>query len=97
MSATNHFGDGDEEAEQLFGALLDFCEIFAFQKEVAPTSGYVHYQGYLELVNKHVHSWIQNNLAKHGLHFEFLEGKKGTPIQAWTYATKEVSSSGIVQ
>jgi len=89
MSATEQFGEHDEEAVQLFGALLEFCEIFAYQMEVAPTSGYRHYQGYLELVNKNRHTWIQNQLQRHSLHFEFLEGAKGTPKQAWAYSTKE--------
>lgn len=89
MSATNKFGELDTEAEQLYGALLDVCEIFAFQREVAPTTGYMHYQGYLELVNKNRNTWIQNHLEKHGLHFEFLEGARGTPKQAWAYAVKE--------
>jgi len=89
MSVTNDFGDGDNEAVVLFGALLDFCQIFAFQREIAPNTGYNHYQGYLELVNKNRHTWIQNQLLKSHLHFEFLEGAKGTPIQAWSYATKE--------
>lgn len=89
MSATTDFGDDDAEATQLFGALLDICEIFAYQLEVAPSTGYRHYQGYLELVNKNRHTWIQNQLQRHSLHFEFLEGAKGTPIQAWAYSTKE--------
>lgn len=89
MSVTDSFGEGDTEAIQLYGALLEISECFAFQREVAPTSGYNHYQGYLELVNKHVHTWVQNHLAKHNMHFEFLEGRKGTPMQAWAYATKE--------
>lgn len=88
MSVTDKFVD-DAEPIQLFGALLEICEIFAYQHEVAPKTGYRHYQGYLELVNKNRHTWIQNHLLKHGLHFEFLEGAKGTPRQAWAYATKE--------
>lgn len=89
MSVSEDFGNTDEEAIQLYGALLEICEIFAYQMEVAPSTGYLHYQGYLELVNKNRHTWIQNHLKKHGLHFEYLEGAKGTPMQAWAYATKE--------
>ncbi|ALE29701.1 replication associated protein [Lake Sarah-associated circular virus-29] len=88
MSVSDDFEAGAEPI-QLYGALLEICEIFAYQHEVAPTTGYRHYQGYLELVTKNRHTWIQNQLLKHGLHFEYLVGAKGLPKQAWAYATKE--------
>lgn len=88
MSATDEFGTETDMAEQLYGALVDISDTFAYQLEVAQT-GYRHFQGYLELTNKQRHTWIQNYLAKHGLHFEYLMAAKGTPKQAWGYATKE--------
>lgn len=76
--------DRNDEATQLFGVLIEHCAAFAFQLESAPTTGYLHYQGYFQLVNKKRHTWIQSNMG----HFEFIEGMKGKTSQAWAYATK---------
>lgn len=77
--------DRNNEATDLFGTLIEHCECFAYQLESAPTTGYLHYQGYMKLVNKKRFSWIQTHLRK----FEYLDGMKGKPNQAWAYATKE--------
>nr|WAE42846.1 MAG: replication associated protein [Cressdnaviricota sp.] len=74
----------DEEAMYLYGELIDHCEIFAFQLESAPTTGYVHFQGYFELIIKKQYTWIQKNIR----HFEYIKEAKGTPKQAWEYSTK---------
>lgn len=79
--------DHDAEAEQLFATLVDCCDAFAFQLESAPTTGYLHFQGYFALTNKNRFCWIQNNICK----FEFLQemGKNSSPQKAWSYATKQ--------
>lgn len=74
----------EKEAIELYGTLLEHCDAFAFQLESAPTTGYLHFQGYFELTNKKRFVTIQNNIRK----FEFLEPIKGKPHQAWAYATK---------
>ena len=75
----------EAQAEELCAKLADTCEKYAFQAEAAPTTGYKHFQGYFELNNKNRFEWIQNNIRK----FEFLQERKGSPHQAWTYATKQ--------
>lgn len=89
MSATFGYEDDDLEGWALQGILTPYCKCFAFQLESAPTTGYLHYQGYLELLNKNRHTWIQNLLEQNGMHFEYLKARKGTPQQAWSYATKQ--------
>lgn len=79
------FDDVQEAADFLMGQLLDYCTLFAFQQERAPTTGYLHFQGYLELVNKGRVTTIKSKIYP----FDFLDKRKGTPLQAWTYATKE--------
>lgn len=74
-----------QEADELCGQLVDQCEKYAFQLEAAPTTGYLHFQGYFELVNKKSFDWIQ----KHIRQFEYLKERKGSPHQAWAYATKQ--------
>lgn len=69
------------------GQLLDHCDTFVFQLESAPTTGYQHYQGYFELVNKQRFTWIQNSIRK----FEYLAPAKGTPKQNLCYCTKAES------
>lgn len=82
-------GDDDAitaEGEHLFGQLVNYCDAFAFQLESAPTTGYLHFQGYFALTNKNRYSWIQNHIA----HFEYIEKMKtDKPHQAWAYATKQ--------
>ena len=75
----------EAEANLLYGALLEHCAIFAFQLERAPTTGYLHWQGYFELINKKRLGWIRQNVYD----FDHLDKRKGTPLQAWTYSTKE--------
>lgn len=76
--------DFETEATWLYGQLLEYCDVFAFQLESAPTTGYKHYQGYFELITKNRYTWIQNNIT----HFEYIMEAKGKPQQAWAYATK---------
>lgn len=85
MNAT---GDEDEGWE-LQGVLSDFCSCCAFQVESAPETGYLHFQGYLELVNRNTHVWIQNKLKEHGFHFQFLQRRLGSAQKAWAYSTKD--------
>lgn len=75
------------EAWELQGILMEFCESFIFQVESSPTTGYLHYQGAMWLLNRNRKSWILNNIRK----FEFLQpkSKNSTPKQAWTYGSKE--------
>jgi len=82
---------GEVDIENLYGALLEISDCFAYQKESAPQTGYLHFQGYLELVNKNRHTWIQNHLKQYGYHFEFLQPAKGTfnlhgPIFIYRYS-----------
>lgn len=75
------------EAYELQGILLEFCESFIFQVEAAPETGYLHYQGAMWLLNRNRYAWIQKNIR----HFEYLmpKSKNSTPKQAWTYGSKE--------
>ena len=75
----------EEQADELCAKLIETCEKYAFQAECAPTTGYKHFQGYFELLNKNRFEWIQKNIRK----FEYLMERKGSPKQAWTYATKQ--------
>ncbi|QMW69037.1 replication-associated protein [Crucivirus-534] len=72
------------EAAQLIGKMIDHVDKFAFQLESAPTTGYLHHQGYFELVNKKAKTWILKNIHA----FEFLAPAKGSPKQAWAYSVK---------
>lgn len=91
MSAQTTLPATEEPADALllYGRLIDFCDVFAFQLESAPSTGYLHYQGYLECTIKKRHDTIQKELAKDGLHFEYLHKRKGEPAQAWAYSIKE--------
>lgn len=77
--------DIESEATWLIGQLIDHVKIFAFQLESAPETGYLHYQGYFELEKKNRFEWIQHHIHK----FEFLQERKGSPMDAWKYATKQ--------
>lgn len=74
----------ESEATQLYGQLVDHCTSFAFQLESAPTTGYLHFQGFMQFVNRKRFDWIQTHIQK----FEYLDGMKGKASQAWAYATK---------
>jgi hypothetical protein len=87
-SHADEYNSVDDEALVLYGRLLSMSDCFAYQLESAPDTGYLHYQGYLELRNKNRHTWIQNQLKLDDLHFEYLKMAKGTPRQVWAYATK---------
>lgn len=73
------------EATRLYAKLIDYCDCFAFQLEVGDTKNLVHFQGYFETIIKKRHTTIQNEMG----HFNYLEPIKGSPQQAWAYATKE--------
>lgn len=77
----------ENEALWIIGQLIDHCALYAFQLESAPDTGYAHYQGYFELEKKNRFEWIQ----KHLIQFEFLQERKGTPVQAVAYCTKTSS------
>lgn len=77
--------DREEHAQNLVSKLKEHCDVFAFQLESAPTTGYLHYQGYMELTNKNRKQWILNNIRA----FEYCAPAEGTPKQAWAYSTKE--------
>lgn len=77
----------EAEALWIIGQLVDYCSLYAFQLESAPDTGYPHYQGYFELEKKNRFEWIQ----KHLIQFEFLQERKGTPVQAVAYCTKSSS------
>lgn len=76
--------DREEHAMFLMNKLKPLCSAVAFQLEAAPTTGYLHYQGCMELTNKKRFGWIQQHIRK----FEYLAPMVGTPKQAWSYATK---------
>jgi hypothetical protein len=66
----------NREAEEIIGSMIDHVDKFAFQFECAE-SGYLHHQGYFELVNKKAKTWILKNISM----FEYLAPAKGTPKQ----------------
>ena len=61
-----------KEALVLQQLLIDISEQFAFQIEVAPKTGYIHFQGYLSTKNQMRHSAIQNHLTMYQLHFHYI-------------------------
>jgi len=77
--------DDEDEAWALHAKFLEHCTAAAFQLESAPDTGYLHYQGSFWLINRKRFQWIQKELG----HFEYLQPQKGTPLQAWTYGTKQ--------
>nr|WAE42237.1 MAG: replication associated protein [Cressdnaviricota sp.] len=80
----NEVTDREEHARFLYKKLEEFCGSFAFQLESAPTTGYEHYQGCMELSNKKRKRWILDNIFA----FQYLAPMQGTPKQAWNYSTK---------
>lgn len=81
----NAFDEGaDEEVLYLIGQLTTLCVAFAFQLESAPTTGYLHFQGYFQLLNRNRKGPLLRDLFP----FEYLSPMKGKVKQAWGYATK---------
>jgi hypothetical protein len=77
--------DREEEAKELLAILSPHCQRVVFQLESAPTTGYLHHQGYFELINKKAKTWILNNIFK-PQYLKLAIAKK--PIQSWNYCTK---------
>lgn len=84
LSAPCDVEEAKEYGWELQGMLLEHCSSFCFQLECAPTTGYLHYQGAMFLINRKRYAWIQENIV----HFEYLKPQKGSPIQAWAYGSK---------
>ena len=80
----------NKEALILQQILIDISDQFAFQIEVAPKTGYIHFQGFLGTKNQMRHTAIQAHLEKYQLHFHYIApvAKNSTPKQAFDYATK---------
>jgi len=57
-----------------------------YQREICPTTGQEHYQGYLELVTRQRLQGVKRILEDPAAH---LEQRKGTGVQASDYAQKE--------
>jgi len=76
--------DENPEVLYLIGQLADYCESFCFQLESAET-GYLHFQGCLQLINKRRKHDILRKIHP----FEYLAPNKGTPKQAWHYCSKD--------
>lgn len=74
----------EAEAQALIEKLRPLCTLWAFQLESAPTTGYRHYQGCCEFMNKRRKAWILKNVHP----FEYLAPSKGSPKQNWSYCTK---------
>lgn len=70
------------------GILFDgsWIKYIIWQIEAAPTTGKLHAQGYLELVNPMSFSAIKKRLGDPQAH---LEARKGTPQEAADYCSKE--------
>lgn len=56
-----------------------------FQEEKAPSSGTIHFQGYLETAQAIKMSWLKNNFNNRA-HYDF---RRGTQSEAIAYCTKE--------
>jgi len=80
----NEVTDREAHAKFLMDKLAPLCTACAFQLESAPSTGYLHYQGCMELSGRKRFDWIQKHIRK----FEYLAPMIGTPHQAWNYATK---------
>lgn len=74
-----------DEAKALLDRITPHVQRAAFQLEAAPTTGYLHFQGMMELTNKRAMTWIKANILSNATHLEVM---KGTPKQAWMYCTK---------
>lgn len=77
--------DRFDEVHDLINDLIERVEAFAFQLESAPTTGYLHYQGYFQLINRDRKRHLLDTMRA----FEYLSPCKGSPKQAWCYAVKE--------
>jgi len=73
-----------KEGDALMGLLIDHCKAVTFQLESAPTTGYLHFQGAFQLLNKKRKFWILKNIFE----FEYLAPMKGSCQQAFGYASK---------
>lgn len=74
------------EGEELVGRIIDCCQIYAFQLEVAPTTGQLHWQGYMELLNKKRLTAIKKDIFP--FHYLAKRAPNATPLQAFNYASK---------
>lgn len=74
----------DEEADRLYGQLVDECSVFIFRLEDDKDNQEYQWYGYFELCNKKSWKWIQDNITK----MEYLVPSKGTPTQAWHHVAR---------
>jgi hypothetical protein len=83
-AAEAYADDRPFEVELLMSTMVDHVSSLCFQLESAPTTGYLHYQGFFELTVKKRKNWI----LEHILPFNFLAPSKGTPTQNFAYCSK---------
>jgi len=68
--------------------LTDNCTYACYQKEVAPTTGTPHIQGFMNLKKKERMAGIQKKLGKVGVQLTLINAN-GTPEQNRAYCSKE--------
>jgi len=79
------YEDRFDEVHDLINTFIDKVEAFAFQLESGAENGYLHYQGYFQLINRD----RKHHMLETIYPFEYLAPMKGKPRQAWCYAVKE--------
>jgi len=81
----------DDGIVALKGWLTEQSKYACFQKEVAPTTGTLHLQGYINLKKKSTMKSLQKKLGEHGVALTLINAN-GTPAQNRTYCSKEGGS-----
>lgn len=78
----------DETVLKLRAWIEDTCKYGCYQKEVAPTTGTHHLQGYISLKKKARMTTIQKKLVVLGIQLTLINAN-GTPAQNRAYCSKE--------
>lgn len=81
----NNYTDAGIEALRKY--LEENCKYACYQKEVAPTTGTPHLQGYMNLKKKQRMTTIQKNLVGNGIQLTLINAN-GTPEANRTYCSK---------
>lgn len=82
----NNYTDGGIDTLKTF--ITDNCKYGCFQKEVAPTTGTPHLQGYINLKRQARMTTIQKKLVTLGIQLTLINAN-GTPEQNRAYCSKE--------
>ena len=79
------FTDNTCQTEPFFSNLKLYCRFVIMQKEKAPTTGELHWQGYVQLIAKQQITWLKNHISNVA-HWEIA---KGDPESNIAYCSKD--------